>query len=715
MGSTGIFVRTKAITRLLFTVGVVTWLALVFTDLSNLFSVVNGIKPDVPIWLPGVILNLFILSLFYYYKLKIERDEVLNFVDLLWRVFATGLIATVTSLALRLVEFLLNNTKLTTHPVFQDLFYLINLGLMISFLMMAFSAWKRLILYQKSKWLLRLWAFFEFGLLITLIYNSFRVPLIEWLYVTLLGIFIVVGLVLSGNMKWVAFLNFRQKWTSLLLLLLTVFYLLYIFYTNSSLSERIGNVYPYFTHYRYHIFILSLMVFVTGYSIFSFLVILFNLPTTSVFEQKLEEVVNFQRISQSIQTEQSEESVYNILLETSVSSVFADAAWLEINSNAHEQKLFTYKITDKESHDIINHLNAHNIKGVFDQGSEKTKNLSKHLASLKGSRFRSILAFPIYVKGDNIGTLALLKELPESFNKEMTKIVSTFSNQAGISIENFRLMEEALQNERYKEELKIAKMVQKSLLPTLLEQDIDFEIAAFSESADEVGGDYYDTLRVNENLVSIIIADVSGKGTTAAFHMSQMKGIFHSLAQRDIEPDNFMVLANQALVYCLERGSFISATYFIINTQTKKIRYARAGHCPVLYYSAEKQTLEYFKDKGVALGMVRNRSYSNFIQAYEFEYKPGDLMVLYTDGITEAKDNKGTEFGYDRLLSMVKDVHLLSAKGIQDHLIGKLYEFTGTDNIDDDYTTMIVKFNEHEKSGQQVNRQDTKEGTLISK
>lgn len=672
--------------------GVITWLALVFTDLSIVFSSVNNIKPDVPIWLPSIILNLFILSLFYYYKLKIERDEVLSFVDLLWRVFATGLIATVTSLALRLVEFLLNDTKLTTHIVFKDLIYLINLGLMVSFLLMAFSAWKRLILYQKSKWLLRLWAFFEFGLLVTLLYNSFKIPLVEWLYGTLLGIFVVVGLVLSGNMKWVAFLNFRQKWTSLLLLLLTIFYLLYIFYTNSSISESIGSVSPYFTDYRYHVFILSLIVFVTIYSIFSFLVILFNLPTTSVFEQKLEEVVNFQRISQSIQTEQSEESVYNILLETSVSSVFADAAWLEIKINAHEQKLFTYKITDKESREIINHLNTHHIKGVFDQGSEKTKNLSKHLASLKGSRFRSILAFPIYVKGENIGTLALLKELPEGFNKEMTKIVSTFSNQAGISIENFRLMEEALQNERYKEELKIAKMVQKSLLPTLLEQDSDFQIAAFSESADEVGGDYYDTLRVNNELVSIIIADVSGKGTTAAFHMSQMKGIFHSLAQRDIEPDNFMIQANQALVYCLERGSFISATYFIIDTRRKKVRYARAGHCPVLYYDSKKQDLEYFKDRGVALGMVRNKSYSNFIKSYEFEYQPGDMMVLYTDGITEAKDGKGEEFGYDRLLTTVKEVSSLSARQVQDHLISKLYEFSGTDNIDDDYTTMIVKF-----------------------
>jgi hypothetical protein len=182
----------------------------------------------------------------------------------------TGLIATVTSLALRLIEFLLNDTKLTTHIIFMDLIYMINLGLMVGFLMMAFSAWKRLILYQKSKWLLRLWAFFEYGLLITLVYNSFRIPIVEWLYGTLLGIFVVVGLVLSGNMKWVAFLNFRQKWTSLLLLLLTVFYLLYIFYTNRALLEGIRNVSQYFTDYRYHIFVLSLIVFVTVYSIFLF-------------------------------------------------------------------------------------------------------------------------------------------------------------------------------------------------------------------------------------------------------------------------------------------------------------------------------------------------------------------------------------------------------------------------------------------------------------
>jgi phosphoserine phosphatase RsbU/P len=672
-------------------VGVITWLALVFTDITIVLSATNNLKSDIPFWLPNVILNLFIVCLYYYYRLKLERDDILNFVDLLWRVFATGLVATVISLAFKLIESLLGVTKLTSHVVFIDLVYLINLGLMIGFLIMAFTAWKRLILYQKSKWLLRLWNFFEWGLLVSLLYNSFDVPFVEPLFISLLVLFVIIGLVLSGNMKWVAYLNFRQKWTSLLLLLLTIFYLSYGLFTLGSFVESLKGQTVHYTNYQFHIFIIALIIFVTLYSIFSFLVILFNLPTTSVFEQKLEEVVNFQRISQSIQTEQSEESVYNILLETSVSTVFADAAWLEVKSN-NATSLFTYKITEKEAHDIIAHLNTQNVKGILDQSSDKTRNLSKHLGNLKGSRFRSILAFPIYVKGENIGTLALLKELAEGFNKEMTKIVSTFSNQAGISIENFRLMEEALQNERYKEELKIAKTVQKSLLPEMLEQDNDFDIAAFSESADEVGGDYYDTLRTNDKQVSLIIADVSGKGTTAAFHMSQMKGIFHSLAQHCIEPDDFMRRANQALIYCLERGSFISATFFIVNTEFKKVHYSRAGHCPVLYYHAATGVTEYFRDKGIALGMVRNKSYGSFIQAYEFDYKSGDIMVLYTDGVTEAKNDKGEEFGYERLAEVLPGVKSFTSREIQEHLISKLYEFSGTKNINDDYTTMIVKF-----------------------
>jgi sigma-B regulation protein RsbU (phosphoserine phosphatase) len=684
--------KQKPLSVLLFLGSIIAWLVLVFSDITVLYSEIRQLPPGVPKWLPSLMLDLFIVCLFYYYRYRIEKDESLSFTDLLWKVFATGLIATVVSLVFRLGEFLLGTTKLASDPLFKDFIYQINLALFLSFLLSAYTSWKRLILYQKSKWLIRTWMVFELCLFLTLLYDSFQLSFSTTANTIVIIIIALLVIVLSANMRWVAYLNFKQKWTSLLLLLLSFFYLGYFLFTVNSISAFINAADPSFQDFSSHIFNVCLLCFVMVYSIFSFLVILFNLPTSSVFEQKLEEVINFQRISQSIQTEQNEESVYNILLESSVSAVFADAAWLEIESASNGDKFFTYKITEQESQQIRNHLKQNNVKGALDQSSDKTKNLSKHLASLRGARFRSLIAFPILVKGETIGTLALLKELPEGFNKEMMRIVSAFANQAGISIENFRLMEQAFQTERYKEELKIAKTVQKSLLPTKLENDPDFEISAFAQSADEVGGDYYDTLRINENQVALIIADVSGKGTTAAFHMSQMKGIFHSLAQQELEPKEFMERANRALAFCLERGSFISATYFVVDTKTKTIRYSRAGHCPVLYYKASENKTQYLKDRGTALGMVRTRDYCRLVENNELQYAPGDVMVLYTDGITEAKNTKGEEFDYDRLEAALHEVAGKSSQEIEKHIIQRLYEFSGSTLINDDYTSMTIKF-----------------------
>jgi len=637
-------------------------------------------------------IDVFIISLFYYYKFKIERDENISSTDLLWRVFATGLIVTMVSLGLRLLIFTMGETKITGNVIFVYLVYQINLSLFLGFLLAALTVWKRLIIYQKSKWLVRAWTVFELLMFFILIYDSIGLQKSSWIFTPVNMILSLTGLYLSANMKWVAYLNFKQKWTSLLLLLLTVFYILYFTFTVTTSSQTIADQSSSFLSFQVHIFNIALLAFVGLYCIFSFLVIAFNLPTSSAFEQKLEEVVNFQRLSQSIQTEQNEESVYKILLESSVSSVSADAAWLEIKTSRSETQMFTKGITEKEAQAIRLYFKEKNITGILNSAQDKTRHISKHLSAIKGVRFKSIIAFPIYVKGDSIGSISLLKELPDGFNKEMTRIISAFSNQAGISIENFRLMEEALQNERYKEELKIAKMVQKSLLPQKLESDKDFEITAFSESADDVGGDYYDTLRISESEVALIIADVSGKGTTAAFHMSQMKGIFHSLAQGERNPHEFMSKANRALIFCLERGSFISSAYFVVNTVSKAVHYSRAGHCPILYYHADENRTEYLKDKGAALGMLKGPSYGNMIESRCLNYNTKDVIVLYTDGITEARNNKNEEFGQDRLAVALQQSASKSSLEIQEYIIKQLYDFTGTKNINDDYTTMIIKF-----------------------
>lgn len=132
--------KSKAIIRLAFLGSIIAWLILVFSDIMVLFSDMKGLPPGVPVWLPRVMLDLFIICLFYYYKYRVERDEGLNFTDLLWKVFATGLIATVVSLVFRLGSSLLGTTKLVSNILFTDFIYQINLALFISFLLTAYTS-----------------------------------------------------------------------------------------------------------------------------------------------------------------------------------------------------------------------------------------------------------------------------------------------------------------------------------------------------------------------------------------------------------------------------------------------------------------------------------------------------------------------------------------------------------------------------------------------
>ncbi|HNP17381.1 MAG TPA: SpoIIE family protein phosphatase [Fulvivirga sp.] len=682
----------KAIIRLSTLFAILSWASLVFTDLSIVYSSTSSVDSSVGEEVPAILLSLFTISIFLYYKYKIEKAESINFVDLLWKVFVTGLLTTIVSLCFRLLLNLLGNTKLSENLIFLDFLYLINLGLVCAFLISTFVVWKRLILYQKSKFLLTVWKVFEYALLISLVYSMFKGTAFDWFHDYYIAILVIMGVFLSANTKWVAFLNFKQKWKGILLIALAMFYLGYFSFTLTGFAVDISVGTNAFQDFRESVFFISLMIFIFVYALFSLLVILFNLPTSSVFEQKLEEVVNFQRLSQSIQTEQSEDRVYDILLESSLSTVLADAAWVEVIENGEKAVFHTHNIEEDEILRIKQHFKDNSIKGILDRGSDRTKNLGKYLSTLKGIHYRSMMTFPIHVKGKQEATLALLKDVSDGFNKENAKIIDSFANQAGISIENFRLLTEALQNERYKEELKIAKRVQSSLLPKNLDQNEEFTLAAFSEAADEVGGDYYDALTIDENKTAIIISDVSGKGTSAAFHMSQMKGVFHSLAQLDLDPKTFLVKANVALSKCLDKTSFITTSYFVINTSKKTVDFARAGHCPTLYYNASSKSWQFFQNKGLGLGILRNSGFENYIQLNTFSYNPGDIIILYTDGITEAKNAKGVEYGYEQLQVAVEKAAKKSAEEIQKELINNLYDFTGSSIIDDDYTTLVIKF-----------------------
>lgn len=674
----------KSIIRVALFIAILAWVAMSFTDLTILFGKVNDLDSGIDPYVPDIFFIVYVVALFIFYENRIEATQSANFIDLLWKIFVTGLLTTVISLALKSVDILMGNTSLIENPLLIDFLFHVHLGLLIAFLVSTFVVWKRLILYQKSKFQLRAWVVFEYLLLLSL--ASIFLP--DIVGTVLFYILILFSVVLSASMKWVAYLNFKQKWKSILLLVLTLLYLVY-FYVN---IVDMRDAFDYLLVARSSVFISALFVFTAIYAAFSLLVILFNLPTSSVLEQKLEEVVNFQRLSQSIQTEQSENQVYEILLDSSVRAAKADAAWIETKID-NKLTYFRHNIPKHTIDNIKSFFEAQRDNNLFNfDNTDKVTRPGRLLRKLRGVQYNSIVAFPIMVANEQIGMIVLLKELREGFNKELIDITQTFVNQAGISLDGFRLISEALENERYKEELNIAKNVQKRLLPEVLDANADFDIVAYSQAADEVGGDYYDSVKIDQDKTALIIGDVSGKGTSAAFHMSQMKGVFHGLAQLDLSPEEFMVRANSAINTSLDKTSFITISYFVLDQAQKEVKFARAGHCPTLFYEQSKKQASYFTNKGLGLGIVRNNSFSEYVQPREFSYAPGDVLVLYTDGITEAKNFKGEEYGYDRLADIINRNAGKEAAGLQEILIKDVYDFCGQSEIDDDYTAVIVKF-----------------------
>ena len=682
----------KHIVRISVTVAVISWLLLLILDLFILFEISNNMNVGIHREISAFLFDLFFISLFLFYKVRIERAESINFIDLLWRGFVTGLLATIVSFAIRFFYLMVGSSHLAENTYLINFFYHINLGLISAFIISTLIVWKRLILYQKTKKLLILWQLFEYALLCSILLNFVGVQILgDLAYNVIFILLLLLGVILSVNLKWVAYLNFKQKWKSILLIILVMLYLVYFFINLRSYSEDYSSV--IITDLLDNLFVRALFGFILTYCIFSLLVILFNLPTSSVFEQKFEDVINFQRLSQSIQTGKNEEQVLEILLDSSSSAVLAGAGWIEIYKNNSENKyLRTDNLSIKDVKRIKEAIRNSKIKNLLDTEIYSIGNVNKLTSGIKDTKYKSSMLVPLIVQKKQIGIMALLKDVNEGFNKEIIDIIRTFANQACISIENFRLLGEAIENERYKEELKIAKIVQKSLLPSNLVSNACFDISGFSVSADEVGGDYYDTYQLSDQKYVLIIGDVSGKGTSAAFNMSQMKGVFYSLVQLDLSSKEFLIHANNALSKCLEKTSFITLSFYIVDTREKTIEFSRAGHCPTLYYSRAKGRADFLENKGLGLGILRNDNYQNYVEVNHINYANGDIMMLYTDGITEARNESEEEFGYDKLKTFLDEHASMDPQAIQRDLLETLYTFVGGKSRYDDYSALIIKF-----------------------
>jgi|GEM_PF-5498957 len=261
-------------------------------------------------------------------------------------------------------------------------------------------------------------------------------------------------------------------------------------------------------------------------------------------------------------------------------------------------------------------------------------------------------------------------------------------------------MEELAQQERMSKELSIAQEVQESFLPTQIPDALGTTIVARCTPASETGGDYYDVIRIDDEKLGLVIGDVSGKGIQAAFFMTFIKGILHALARSEISTVGVVKRANAHFRENAPVKMFMTLLYGVLDTKQQTFRFTRAGHHPLWVQRAQTGAVEEYLPDGVAIGMTDLDEASNWLEELEVSLQPGDRLFLFTDGLTEARDRHGVEYGEVRLKRMIEQYAEVETKEVVARLFEAIEELDRHSKPLDDMTLLVVEIPGRYRSGQ---------------
>ena len=251
------------------------------------------------------------------------------------------------------------------------------------------------------------------------------------------------------------------------------------------------------------------------------------------------------------------------------------------------------------------------------------------------------------------------------------------------------------EKQRLDDELRIARDIQQSLLPEAPPSFAGLTIADLCVPAREVGGDYYDFFELGPRQLGVLVADVSGKGTSAALYMAELKGLMLALSHLERSPKALLTRVNRLLADHLDNRSFITMTYAVIDLEARTLTHARAGHTPLIVASAAG--VEVIVPDGMVLGLRLPGAapkFESLLEEHTRPLNPGDVIVLYTDGITEAMDMSGELFTDASLSRVVGAHHALDAGGIRERVLREVKAFVGDAEPHDDMTMVVIKMGE---------------------
>lgn len=409
-------------------------------------------------------------------------------------------------------------------------------------------------------------------------------------------------------------------------------------------------------------------------------------------EDKLRMLLDItKKISRSLDLEE----VLNLVMDTLGSLLPYDAAGIYLIEHSKESDPYIFKSKVIRGYDISFELIEPRLKlgeGFLGRVAQTGESIISPDVS-KDERYfaartptRSEMIAPIVSNDKVIGVFDLESDSLNAYDVDDLAVLQLLTSQVAIIIEKAKLYEQVIEKKRIQAQLEIARQVQLELLPDTDPKIENFDVSAYVFPTEEVSGDYYDWVTIFDDQIGIVVADAVGKGIPAALLMSFLRASLRAGVQVGYAPHIALSKVSNLLWDSVEDHQFITAIYGILDTTNRTFVYSNAGHNPPLLIKPDGE-YKFVEYGDTPLGMFADARYhQHFIR-----FESGQVMVIYTDGITEASNENGEEYGSERFAKSVLESIHLPAKKMIDHIRKGVADFTDRKFLDDDGTLFIVK------------------------
>jgi sigma-B regulation protein RsbU (phosphoserine phosphatase) len=310
--------------------------------------------------------------------------------------------------------------------------------------------------------------------------------------------------------------------------------------------------------------------------------------------------------------------------------------------------------------------------------------------------FRGHAVVPLVVEGTPLGALMMDTQEPRLIDEGELHFLQLMANQAAMAIQNAKLREEEIRRKEMEASLSVARTIQRSMLPSSPPQITGWEIAVHYRAAQQVGGDFFDffefskrAAQTHKGSLGMVIADVADKGVPAALYMALSRTLIRTTALSGRTPAAALERANELMLRDSQAEIFLSAFFAILDTKSGRLRYTNAGHNRPLWRHIATEEIETLSGRGTVLGVLEDIE----LEDRQIIIDPGDVLVFYTDGISEAFDARGDAFGVDRLSDALQRSSGASAGDVLDGIISHIETFVGDTPQSDDLTLFVVRRN----------------------